>query len=78
MPSDTILSIEPRGLRREQAASYVGVSSSLFDVMVADGRMPPPKVVNTRRVWDRRELDIRFDGLPSKNPDDPWDRTEQS
>jgi hypothetical protein len=38
----------------------------LFDVMVADGRMPPPKQINARLVWDLRELDDAFDALPHK------------
>ena len=68
-----VLALEPRGLNRVQAAGYVGVSPSLFDEMVADGRMPSPKIVNSRRVWDRRELDMCFDALPSKEARDPWD-----
>ena len=69
-----ILSIEPRGLNRTQAAAYVGVSPSLFDQMIADGRMPAPKIINSRRVWDRRELDVSFEALPTKEEGDPWDR----
>ena len=68
-----VLSIEPRGLKRVHAAAYVGVSPSLFDEMVADGRMPHPKQVNSRKVWDRRELDVSFDALPKKEAADPWD-----
>jgi len=41
-----------RGLSRIEAAGYVGVSPSLFDLMVQDGRMPGPKLINTRTVWD--------------------------
>ena len=69
----TLLSLEPRGLSRVQAAGYLGVSSSLFDQMVGDGRMPLPKIINSRRVWDRRELDASFEGLPRKEEPDPWD-----
>jgi hypothetical protein len=36
-------SLPPRGLSRAEAAAYVGVSTSLFDIMVADGRMPGGK-----------------------------------
>jgi predicted DNA-binding transcriptional regulator AlpA len=36
-------SLSPRGLSREQAAAYVGISPSLFDALVKDGRMPAPK-----------------------------------
>ena len=68
-----ILSIEPRGLNRVQAAGYVGVSPSLFDEMVADGRMPSPKIINSRTVWDRRELDVAFDAIPKREERDPWD-----
>jgi hypothetical protein len=57
------LSLSPRGLSRVQAATYVGVSPSLFDRLVADGRMPPPKVIETRRVWDRFQLDAAFSAL---------------
>jgi predicted DNA-binding transcriptional regulator AlpA len=56
--------IEPRGLSRAQAASYVGVSPSLFDEMVKDGRMPQPKHINARVVWDKRLLDEAFEALP--------------
>lgn len=54
----------PRGLSREEAARYVGVGVNLFDQMVVDRRMPKPKCVNSRRVWDRVALDIAFTDLP--------------
>lgn len=59
--------LEPRGLNREQAASYVGVGTTLFDEMIADGRMPGARTINSRRVWDRRELDLAFDNLPKSD-----------
>ncbi|MEP9370604.1 hypothetical protein [Mesorhizobium sp. KR1-2] len=55
----------PRGLSRSLAALYVGVGTTLFDEMVEDGRMPKPKRVNNRTIWDRVELDIAFTELPS-------------
>ena len=66
MKSDAI-SYAPRGLSREEAARYVGVGSTLFDEMVADGRMPKPKHINSRAVWDRVALDIAFTSLPDKD-----------
>jgi predicted DNA-binding transcriptional regulator AlpA len=61
----------PRGLCREEAARYVGVGTSLFDEMVADGRMPRPKRINSRTVWDRIALDAAFTDLPGgSNPID--------
>ena len=53
-----------RGLHREEAAAYVGVGASKFDAMVADARMPKPKQIDGRRVWDVRALDRAFDLLP--------------
>jgi hypothetical protein len=67
-------SLAPRGLSREQAAAYVGVSASLFDILVKDGRMPGPKRINARTVWDRLQLDAAFAALPSNDdPTNPWD-----
>ena len=42
------LSLPPRGLSRTEAAAYIGVSPTLFDKMVDDGRMPRPKQVSAR------------------------------
>ncbi len=53
-----------RGLHREAAAEYIGVSPSKFDEMVKDGRMPRPKRIDARTVWDARKLDAAFDALP--------------
>jgi predicted DNA-binding transcriptional regulator AlpA len=66
--------VEPRGLSRTDAASYIGVSTSLFDVMVKDGRMPQPKRINARTVWDKRQLDDAFDALPGgyNEEDEDW------
>jgi predicted DNA-binding transcriptional regulator AlpA len=68
-------SLPPRGLSREQAAAYVGVSSSLFDALVKDGRMPGPKRINSRTVWGRLELDAAFAALPGNDGSttNPWD-----
>jgi predicted DNA-binding transcriptional regulator AlpA len=59
-----------------EASHYIGVSPSLFDGMVKDGRMPPPKTINNRTVWDRWELDAAFTAIPNRNQDtspaDEW------
>lgn len=65
--------IEPRGLHRDSAALYVGVGLSKFSEMVADGRMPKPKIIDSRRVWDRYELDASFNDLPHDAPVNEWD-----
>ena len=66
--------VTPRGLQREVAARYVGISPTKFDEMVADGRMPGPKLIDRRKVWDRLALDEAFDALPSTEEENEWDR----
>jgi predicted DNA-binding transcriptional regulator AlpA len=63
-------------LSRSQSAQYIGVGVSKFDQMVRDGRMPKPKRVDGRTIWDRLELDEAFSALeqddaPAKR--NPWE-----
>ena len=64
-----------RGLSREEAAVYIGVSARKFDEMVEDGRMPRAKIIDARRVWDSHKLDLAFDALPDdgEEANNPWD-----
>ena len=43
--------------------------------MVRDGRMPKPKRVDARNIWDRLKLDTAFDDLPGDEIDEAnlWD-----
>ena len=59
--------IPRRGLSRVEAATYLGISPSKFDELVRDGRMPAPKRIDGRKIWDIHSLDIAFDALPSEN-----------
>ena len=59
--------IPRRGLSRVEAAMYLGISASKFDELVRDGRMPRPKRIDTRKIWDVRDLDVAFDALPGEN-----------
>jgi len=60
-------SYAPRGMRVEAAADWIGVGVTKFREMVADGRMPPGKLVDGCRVWDRFRLDEAFDALPDED-----------
>ncbi|WP_036790778.1 transcriptional regulator [Pleomorphomonas koreensis] len=70
------LSLPPRGLSRLEAAAYIGISPTKFDELVSDRRMPTPKKIDGRYVWDIRRLDAAFDRLPDRdggdNPEDRW------
>ncbi len=69
-------SLAPRGLSRVQSAAYVGVGPTKFDEMVKDGRMPKPKQIDGRNVWDRLALDAAFAALPSDDDANPWDKED--
>jgi predicted DNA-binding transcriptional regulator AlpA len=62
-----------RGLRREDAAIYIGISASKFDQLVADGRMPRPVKLDGCVIWDMRRLDSAFDDLTIEAEVNPWD-----
>ena len=66
MTKHDAIAYPPRGLSREEAARYVGIGTSKFDEMVADRRMPKPKRIDGRVVWDRIALDAAFSDLPSE------------
>jgi hypothetical protein len=62
-----------RGLSREEAAIYLGVSPSKFDQMRTDGRIGPAKLIDNRKVFDVRMLDEVFDALPLEGHEaDDW------
>ncbi|MHB0768173.1 helix-turn-helix transcriptional regulator [Bradyrhizobium sp. 1.29L] len=63
----------PRGMSRDEAARYVGVSTTTFDRMVQAGWMPRPKRVFSRLIWDRLQLDAAFTDL-SEQQANPLDR----
>jgi predicted DNA-binding transcriptional regulator AlpA len=76
-PSCLPPSLAPRGLSRVQAAEYIGVGTTKFDEMVADGRMPKPKRIDGRTVWDRVKVDERFAALEDDSGGaraSEWDR----
>ncbi|UFN48901.1 hypothetical protein LPC08_23370 [Roseomonas sp. OT10] len=71
--------ILPFLVAREAAAALVGVSSTKFDEMVEDGRMPEPRKVDARTLWDTEELRAACRLLPrrggkGKDGSNSWDR----
>ena len=70
------LAYAPRGMSREEAARYVGVGVTKFDEMVMDGRMPRPKRVDGRVIWDRLRLEAAFSDLSEEKRVNPLDRMQ--
>lgn len=60
-----------RGLRKTDAAAYLGVSASKFDDMVRERRLPSGFSIDGCRVWDIHDLDIAFDLLKSASIQTP-------
>lgn len=52
------------GLSHDEAAAYVGISGTSFDKLVHEGKMPLPREVSGRRIWDIDELRAAFKALP--------------
>ena len=67
----SIRPVPRRGLSRDEAAMYLGVSASKFDELVRDGRMPAPRRIDSRKVWDVHQLDLAFNELPVEG--NSWD-----
>ena len=63
MNAQTPLLLQPIGLSRDESARFIGIKPTLFDQLVADGRMPPPLRINRRRVWSRIEIESAFASL---------------
>jgi hypothetical protein len=61
------LSLPPLGINREQAATLIGISVSLFDKAVGAGTMPKPRMIGERQVYDVGELIEAFRKLPHKD-----------
>jgi hypothetical protein len=53
-----------RGLSEPEAAIYVSLGATKFRELVKDGRMPKPRLIDGRRVWDVDDLDAAFKSLP--------------
>ena len=58
-----------RGLDENEAAVYLSLSPSFFRKLVAEKRMPRPRLAEGRRVWDVEELDLAFKALPREGGD---------
>ena len=63
------------GYDRFQAAAAIGTSGTTFDAMVADGRMPQPRIIGKRLIWSVDELKAAFEAQPRNGESErnSWD-----
>lgn len=62
-----------RALSEAEAALYVGLGASKFRQLVCEGRMPRPRLIDSRRLWDVDDLDAAFKSLPVEGGADEAD-----
>lgn len=55
------------GLGEPEAAAAIGISASKFRALVQAGRMPTPRRLDGRRVFDVDELRAAFKALPHED-----------
>lgn len=66
----------PFAVSREAAAALIGVSAGFFDKLVKDGRMPPPRNIDGRVLWDSDEVRAALRAIPRRGQAavrNPWD-----
>lgn len=75
--STNIGAMTGRLAKRRRAAQHVGVSTHVFDRLVARGVLPKP-VPGTKTMWDLKAIDAALDaasGLAARGSDyDEWKR----
>lgn len=54
------------GYSRTEAAEIIGIGVDLFDRAVEAGKLPRPRMIGSRLVWDIGELVAAFRELPHK------------
>ncbi len=63
------------GLGEVEAAAAIGISASKFRALVDEKRMPSPRRLDGRNIWDVDELRGAFKALPHADEDkeaDSW------
>jgi len=51
---------------------YIGIGLTKFLELVVQGRMPKPKLIGERKVWDIQQLDRAFEALPQEGEGGSW------
>jgi predicted DNA-binding transcriptional regulator AlpA len=59
----------PRAMKADRAAAYLDMSRSKFLELVASGKLPRPKIIDSMRIWDRLALDAAFSEFQESGED---------
>lgn len=84
MNLSTVAPISPAALARDDAAAYLALSTTTFELLVREEDIPAPRQLSGRRVaWIRSELDAwladrpRSKLLPPENTSAPKPRAQK-
>ena len=58
--------IVPFAVGRQAAAALIGISTGFFDRLVGDGRMPQPRDLDGRVLWDSEEVKAAWRAIPKR------------
>jgi predicted DNA-binding transcriptional regulator AlpA len=61
------------GLGEAEAATAIGISASKFRMLVKEARMPRPRRIDGRAIWDVDELRAAFKAFPHGDADEKAD-----
>ncbi len=66
----------PFAVSRETGAELIGISPNHFDKLVKEGRLPAPRELGGRVLWDSDEIRAAWRAMPRRgqsSSDNPWD-----
>lgn len=66
-PTLRSLSVPRFALRRSEAAASLGISDTLFDNWIRDGRMPKGRKIDGVVLWDTRKIAAAWDALAEED-----------
>ena len=58
----------PRGLRADDAAAYLGMGKTKFLELVDKGAIPRAFIIDSIKIWDRFDLDSVIDAAKEDAP----------
>jgi predicted DNA-binding transcriptional regulator AlpA len=68
--------VVPFAVSRETGAELIGISPNHFDKLVKEGRLPAPREVGGRILWDSEEIRAAWRAMPRRGQPPPvneWD-----
>jgi hypothetical protein len=58
--------IVPYAVGKQAAAALISISAGFFDKLVGDGRMPEPRELDGRVLWDSEEVKAAWRAIPKR------------